>query len=188
MERMNRDTRNALIAVVVLFTAIAMVCAWGCRPVVQTVERTVHDTTKVVETVTQRDTVVVVPADAAGTSLAVDVASMQELMRQLQHEQHVLRGQRNASLVLTNQNGRLGIEARCDSVEHRLENAITTIQQVTTRLVEKDQVITKLTSERDELRLGDARFRMPGWLKGTNWLIALLTFAFLVFKLLNKFL
>lgn len=140
------------------------------------------DSTHTTTTVTKRDTVVIVGGDSARIiSIVKDVVALRKLMEELRNGGGLTsRGERNASVTLRVSGDTLFAEAACDSVELRLEDAITTINTLTERL--RDTETTLVVTE------AKANDRVPGWMRGTTWLAVVLGVLVLLIKLAFKFL
>lgn len=134
-----------------------------------------HGTTERV--VTKRDTIIWAPADSALVKLVTDVRSMRALIDELKAQgPRTVRGSNNAKLIMSVVHDTLLLEARCDSLAQVLEGALVTIQEKETRVTELERVVT----EKDKSEKGT----MPGWMKGTIWLIIVIVAALIVLFIL----
>lgn len=169
------DVAFVCIIVALLFIAVLM----GCRVPVPTVI-TVHDSTTV--HVDRRDTVITIPGDAARLDLSADLAALKRVIDELRKRPITTKGERNAQLTLSLHNDSVRIVATCDTLEWKLNDAITTIE----RRNERIQVLESRVQDQDRER------PMPSWAKGialAGTTIALLAIVVLlllkrVFKLI----
>lgn len=164
MLRANNHPNVLPVALLVLLTATIFALG-SCRPHATIVSTHTTDSTSTESTITFRDTTVVVPSDAAALEIGADLESIQHLLEELKARPLTVRGERNASLVLRNNEGRLHIESRCDSVAMVLDSVIRLVK---TRTYELHQVQEQLA-----VRDREDRFRVPGW----AWGIALATIS-----------
>lgn len=124
-------------------------------------------------TVTKRDTIIWAPADSALVKLVTDVRSMRALIDELKAQgPRTVRGTNNAKLIMSVVHDTLLLEARCDSLAQVLEGALVTIH-------ERDSIVTHLErtiATKDKSEKGT----MPGWMKGTIWMIVVAVLACVV--------
>lgn len=168
----------AFVAVLLLGT-----CSTGCANARGWF--TVHDTTTFERVVTHRDTTVWVKADSAHIKLVTDLIAFRKLIEQLKENgPRTVHGSRNASLTMSVVNDSLVLDAKCDSVAERLQDALTTIQDKSREV----ETLTQTVKTKD----AEAKGTMPGWMKGTSLLIGVCVVAlfalFLLYQLVTKYL
>lgn len=170
-----------LLAIAGVFTV-----AWltSCRnPKELAIGTQASDSTHTTTTITTRDTVVVVASDSARVVRIVrDLVALRELMEELRKGGAVASGSRNARVSLRVSGDTLYAEAACDSVELKLNDAVTLIHTLTDRL--RKQETTVLLAEQ---RATDAD-KVPGWMRGGTWLAVAIGTLVLIIKLAFKFL
>lgn len=162
----------------VMIIGAVLLAGTGCRPL-QQVQDSRQDTVITRTEITHRDTVITIPADRAALDVRADIESLRSLITRLEKHPIEAAGKRQARLMITDSAGRIAIRCRCDSLRIKLDHAITTIAT-------KEQTITRLNhTVREGLRRD--RSKLPGWMKGTAWILVLIIIlvivvAFLFFR------
>jgi hypothetical protein len=166
-----------LLAALLLGIALALA---SCTSILESLRRT--DTIHTERTVTVRDTTVYTKADSATIKMLMDLQSVRKLVEDLKREgPRTVRGTSHASLVMQMSGDTLLLEAQCDSLAHVLEGALRTIEEKTKERTELERTLTNTKAEQKGV--------MPGWMKGTIWIVIVLVAAiFLIALTLNKLL
>lgn len=157
--------------------ALVLITWSGCRSIVPVSEVRTDSTHTSVE-VLHRDTVITVPADLASLDVRGNVEDLQRLLEDVRREQRVMRGEQNARLVLSERNGQLHIDCNCDSTEVKLKDAITTINRRNDRIEVLERTLTQVAK--------NDRSAIPGWMRGTIWLIVAIVVAIIIVFILLK--
>lgn len=128
----------------------------GRQPLLRT---TVRDSVAVHVQTIYRDTVIYTPADSASTTLGTDWTAMHKLMAELDRAPRVVRGERQASVVITKvDSAHFQVQAQCAAMQVKLDSALQVIDQRTLQLRRVEEQVA--VHDRAD------RFRMPGWAKG----------------------
>jgi hypothetical protein len=166
-----------------LLMCIGLVLLSGCTTILESLKRT--DTVHTERTVTVRDTVVYTKADSATIKMLMDLQAMRKLMEDLRKEgPRTVRGTSHASLVMQVSGDTLLLEAKCDSLAHVLEGALRTIETNTKERTELERTLQDTRATQKGV--------MPGWMKGTIWIIVVAVVALLIIAtiaiIINKYL
>ena len=180
MDPRSNDRLLTIICLVLLFLAIGAAMS-GCSDMRSFWK--LHDTTYVERTVTKRDTVIWVKADSATIKLITHVREMRALIEGLKREgPRTVRGSSHASLTMSVVGDSLVLDARCDSLAQVLEDALVSIEEKSRQVTHLEKTVT----EKDRSLKGV----MPGWMKGTVWIIIIIVAAlfalFLLYLLIKK--
>lgn len=148
----SRSTRFA-IAVILVITALIL-GASGCQ---QLVPGMVSQKDTSITTVRSRDTIVYTVSDSARIiALVKDIRSWREFIEELARRPLQARGAHNARVQLTSRGDSLIVTGNCDSLEHRFQDALRTIE--TLKSSDRTEVV-QLKNERDTI---------PGWMRGLS--------------------
>lgn len=169
------NTSRVRLALVLLLLSLVLALV-SCRSIMDSFRQSSHSTT----VITQRDTVWRTPADSATARIVADVVALRQLIESLRADgPRIVRGSRNAELVMSVVRDTLLLEARCDSMALVLENALRTVEKTTVNNTELERSVRRLENEN--------KGTVPGWMKGTVYIIMAALIALLaIYLLINK--
>lgn len=167
---------NKVRIALLLFVAALLLALVSCRSILESFRHTDQTTT----VITERDTVWTTQADSATMRIVSDVQALRRLIEQLRADGPMrVRGSRNAELVMSVVNDSLVLDARCDTMALRLENALRTVETTRVSNTELERTVKALQNENKGV--------VPGWMKGTVYIILAALCALLaIYLLINK--
>lgn len=165
---LKRATYRFLLAVILVAIAFIMGSS-GCKTVLPGVVTTV-DSTHTATVIYHRDTTIHINADSARiVALVRNAVEMRKLMEELRTKPRIARGLHNASITMSVRGDSLIVDARCDSIAQKLEDAITVIETLKSRYIAERTVLIAEAAKAKAAKAEKAE--VPGWMTGIQrWL------------------